>query len=122
MENLKEYILGRSQWPPPSSAGDFGNFRLSINNNKHKVRTPVGSFAPNSFALFDLGGTVNEWCEDKENGRDANSRVLRGSSWHFIVYERPSNDLLSSARTFAEANNSRDSWGFRCVLTFDSSH
>ncbi len=57
--------------------------------------SPVGSFKPNTFGIFDLTGNVNEWCNDwydadyykkspVQNPQGATSgdyRVLRGGSW-----------------------------------------
>ena len=75
-----------------------GNANCKDCRNKQgdKPVTPVGSFAPNGFGLFDTAGNVAEWVEDCWNdsydnapgdGRawtqgDCTKRAVRGGSWY----------------------------------------
>ena len=71
----------------------YGNGKKGVFRGK---TTPVGSFPPNAFGLYDMHGNVLEWCEDvwhdnyegaPDDGRpwltggDPSSRMLRGGSW-----------------------------------------
>jgi formylglycine-generating enzyme required for sulfatase activity len=139
-ENQKTAVFpwGR-QWPPPSGAGNFGDETLrarALNSIQPRpcisgyddgfaTTSPVGSFPPNRYGLYDLAGNVCEWCEDEhcrekpgyftpdhQKGR----KVLRGGDW---TISQPV-QLLSGQR-FAENPKVRNAYsGFRVVLAHGS--
>ncbi len=93
-------------WPPPKNAGNYDD-TLEIDPFPHTA--PVGSFAPNRFGLFDMGGNVWQWCAE-EPGPEY--RTARGGSWK-----------SSTARELTTSHPSRvvpvyrnSGYGFRCVL------
>jgi formylglycine-generating enzyme required for sulfatase activity len=88
--------------------------------------SPVGSFKPNAFGLYDMQGNVFQWIEDCYHGNyngaptdgsawtsgDCNRRVLRGGSWGSV----PQN--LRSANRIGNATGNRyNSLGFRVGRT-----
>ena len=86
--------------------------------------SPVGSFPPNHFGLYDISGNVWEWCADyfdedyysrsphnnPRNDEVNERRVMRGNSWD----GRPGL-LRCSRRTSDLQSNSYAETGFRCV-------
>jgi formylglycine-generating enzyme required for sulfatase activity len=72
--------------------------------------SPVGSFAANRFGLFDIGGNVWQWCEDRYD-KDQRDRVRRGTSWN----NNEPGHLLSSFRSHAPPGYRDYYGGFRCV-------
>ncbi len=79
------------QWPPPRNAG---NYRADRSNtprkngwgwvNPYDGRTaPVGSYPPNGYGLFDLGGNASEWVDDERPvPSDPLFRIMRGGNWN----------------------------------------
>jgi serine/threonine protein kinase len=106
-----EFPWGK-QWPPPNDAGNYA----AATGRRRGATMPVGSFKPNSLGLYDLGGTVWEWCLDTyKGGSSGTSRdwgVLRGGSW------ATSNrlEMQSSYRNVVDRNDRDVIYGFRCVL------
>lgn len=90
------YSWGPS-WPPPKGSGNFAgeetNVILASDKGKYDITkvitgyndgfvytSPVGNFAANPFGLFDMGGNVQQWCEDWHDN-DRKKGVARGASW-----------------------------------------
>jgi formylglycine-generating enzyme required for sulfatase activity len=72
---------------------------------------PVGSFPPNPFGLYDMGGNVWEWCADRYDATNA-WRVWRGGSWDDFA---PGMIALTHRASDHESGSS-EVCGFRCVL------
>ena len=84
--------------------------------------TKVGSFKPNAFGLYDMGGGVDQWVSDCWHrnyqgapvdgspwlGADCSSHVLRSGSWRSDPnYVRP------SSRNYYDTNARNQTLGFR---------
>ena len=115
------------------SSGDIitqsdANFGGEEGNDIWRWTSPVGSFSPNGFGLYDVTGNVWEWCFDEYNaefysvsskknpryGRESapeneNFRILRGGGWG-----GSSEDLRVADRWYHLTSGS--TIGFRCVM------
>jgi hypothetical protein len=116
-----------SQWPPPAGAGNFAGEELRElaesgkyswikkvidgYSDGYQHTSPVGSFTPNAFGLYDLAGNLSEWCEDAKDS-SLRRRIIRGRSWQ----DSSPKVLLSSERADYAPDEVADSIGFRAVL------
>jgi len=111
-----------SGFPPPNAKA--GNYADSAWHEKFPKETwmegytdgyvttaPAGSFAPNTYGIYDLGGNVLEWCEDLYQPTGAD-RVRRGASWT----DGDRQKLLSSSRIPLPPMHRYSYDGFRCVM------
>jgi len=102
--------------------------KANYDRNHGEKTTPVGSYPPNAFGLYDMHGNVCEWCQDKwhesyqnappdseawEKG-SSKKRVIRGGSW-----KRDKKDCCSAWRTSVKPDNGFDDLGFRVVRAID---
>ena len=106
-----------NQWPPPANAGNYtgeetgSDVAIKGYDDGFAWTSPVGSFPPNQFGLYDMGGNVWQWVMDSWNG-ESKHKVLRGASWYNGALKL---SLLSSCRVSALPDSSTDNYGFRVV-------
>jgi len=85
--------------------------------------SPVGCFAPNGYALYDMAGNVWRWCwdwygpystgsqSDPHGASTGSFRVLRGGSWRDRA-----NSCASAGRVYDYPSSRINYFGFRVVL------
>ena len=113
----EKYVYGGVLRPDLANVGGF------------RATTPVGSYPPNGYGLYDMVANVWQWCDDwydpeyyshspRRNPRGPESgseKVLRGGSWYhkesWRVAARLSDDPLSRSFCFVT--------GFRCARDQD---
>jgi formylglycine-generating enzyme required for sulfatase activity len=122
---------GGQQLEYPTDDGTLSLSKANYNGDSPGVYNPnghsvaVGSYPPNPYGLYDMGGNVWEWCQDYYDadfytdgetdpinttpGTDS-KRVRRGGSWNYH-----SATLLTYARASDYENRGNNHFGFRIV-------
>ena len=99
-------------------------YHPDYNTGTYPYTSPVGSFSPNGYGLYDMAGNVYEWCWDWHDssyyssspGTDPRGpasgwgRVLRGGSWHIYAFY-----VRCAFRGPAAPGYGYYGSGFRCV-------
>ena len=98
----------------------YGN---GVKGEFRQKTAPVGSFKPNDFGLYDMGGNVNQWTSDwygsygdkpqidPQGPSYGQTRVARGGSWQSGPW-----DLRSANRPNSPADYRGNDVGFRVVV------
>ena len=123
---------GGQQLEYPTADGNISLEQANYNGDLPNVHSEtghaveVGSYAPNPYGLYDMGGNVWEWCKDyysatfygqssvedpvnEVSGSDG-LRVRRGGSWNYHAAT-----LLTYARASDHADRGNNHFGFRVV-------
>jgi formylglycine-generating enzyme required for sulfatase activity len=109
----------------PYDVNPTEGFHPTWNDGVWPYISPVGTFAPNGYGVYDMTGNVWEWCNDWYSSYTSSptsnptgptsgtDRVLRGGSWDCDAYY-----CRVADRNYAGPDDPGYSSGFRIVLDF----
>ena len=84
------------------------DWKSSEFDDGYKTTSPVGSYPPNGYGLYDMAGNVWEWTSSDWD-KEGKYKVLRGGSWDGNPYN------TRSANRYNNGPGLRIGFGFRCA-------
>jgi formylglycine-generating enzyme required for sulfatase activity len=103
--------------------GPFAGFEPAYDNGAMPFTSPVGSFAPNAYGLYDMAGNAWEWCwdyadtypsefqTDPRGPATGSTRVGRGGNWNYYATDCRNSYRYGNSPTYTASNV-----GFRCAM------
>lgn len=116
------YHANGSAFSYDSSGYTSYTYHPTYDHGDHPFSSPVGSFAPNGYGLYDMAGNMWEWCWDWHDSNYYGSsptndpqgpasgmlRVYRGGGWNYGA-----NFCRAATRGISNPGNSSNGFGFR---------
>jgi formylglycine-generating enzyme required for sulfatase activity len=93
-----EYACRAGTTTPYYTGDTISLDQANTDGARHRL-TPVGSYPPNPWGLYDMAGNVKEWCQDKATAdytrdgvaklapEDKDGRCLRGGDWLALAWQ-----------------------------------
>ncbi len=115
LANEEHFPWGAGVWPPPAGTVNLDSGKIEGYEDEFPYTAPVNTGSANDLGLFNMGGNVAEWCEDRWSTRSP-EYVIRGGSW--LMSDREL--VLTSHRGKALPRLIRPDVGLRCALDLEA--